>query len=151
MRLWSSVSAVLQFFTISNPWFIRLRKTLNHIKALRAELCPPTLSDGAWTLRLSSSRSVSLLGKYFWAHVLTGGTHSSVTHVTSAFFVLVFLWIRFSFWLLFSFCITTLIPICYWVNPMETQFVVFVVFWRCLLPTGLNWTLLLVWDRKSVV
>lgn len=85
------------------------------------------------------------LKKDFGAHTVTGGTASSVTLITFVPLLRLFVNQRW-FWLFF---ITTLIPKCYWMNPVETLLVVLVVLSRCFSPRGLCWPLLLVCKEKN--
>lgn len=81
-----------------------------------------TLTNALLTQPASLCQRFSQLAKYVGVHTVTRRTYYSVTLITVIYIYIFFffLWIKIF--------IATLIPSCYWVNPVKTVFVV-LVFW----------------------
>lgn len=98
-----------------------------------------TLNNTLLAQPASRCQRFSRLAKYVGVHTVTRRTYYSVTLITVNFFYFFFSWIKHF--------ITTLIPSCYWVNPMKAVFVV-LVFWGNLHP-GLCWTFIINVQRRN--
>lgn len=148
-----SLCLLCSIFTISNPQFIRyFVKLLKNVwKLWRAALGPTQTNHTKWwRMNLQTLLQSKLLST--WKIFL------GLTWWQEDFILLLYILFLLNCYI---FCESDLILNYYYflslhwfqnvteVNPMETLLLYFVMFWGCLPPTGLCWTLLLVCKEKT--
>lgn len=121
-RFWSEnvawkLSAVLHFYWIEH--FIYCITALQHQGSVELLSRPDCNDANWWCMNLQTLVEASNLN-YFWAHVVTRGTYSSVT--CHFYFCCFFFWGESNS--ILKIFLSLHWPKCYWVNPMETLFVV---------------------------